>query len=97
LKIALMDAGAGSETAEFICSEFRTYYTAGLTPYPEDRVFSTLRIDPGDIEDAVQEYWKLREWELPSLTEPKLVPSDPTLVELALWIESGGQHSRTEE
>jgi hypothetical protein len=90
LKAELLRAGASAQTADFVCKEFAPHYRYGLTPYPEDQLFSTLGTDPGDVEDAVEQYWKIRGWELPSPTEPKLVPGDPTLLEFALWLEHAG-------
>ena len=95
LKIEIVGAGASEQTAEFLQKEFAPYYRYGLTPYPEDQLFSTLNIDPGDVEDAVESYWKLRGWNQPSPTEPKLVPSDPSLADFALWLEHAGHPPST--
>jgi hypothetical protein len=87
----LMEAGVSGSTACFIVDQLKSYYIGGLTPYPTDRVYSTLRIDPGDIEDVIEDYWRFRAWELPPLSDPQLCPDDPSLVEFALWLESHGQ------
>jgi hypothetical protein len=93
LKAELLRTGVSTQTANFVSEEFAPYYRYGLTPYPEDQVFSTLRIDPGDVEDTVERYWTLRGWDLPSPVEPKLVPADPTLLEFAIWLERAGCRS----
>ena len=90
LKAELLKAGVSTRTADFVCNEFAPYYRYGLTPYPEDQLFSTLRIDPSDVEDTVEKYWTLRGWTLPSPTEPQVVPADPSLQGFAIWLENAG-------
>ncbi|MEO6360893.1 MAG: hypothetical protein ABIO43_10015 [Sphingomicrobium sp.] len=87
----LIAAGASLDTATYLTEEIKPYYVRKLTPYCDDRLFSTLQIDPEDIEDLVAEYWRLRGWLLPSATEPQLIPADPSLVEFALWLERAGK------
>jgi hypothetical protein len=64
------------------------YYPDGLTPYPEDRWVETLHIHPEDLEDFAAEWWERNNWPEPSPADPVVVPADPSLLELARWLDS---------
>jgi hypothetical protein len=60
----LTTVGVDARIAEFAWSEFQPYYCAPLTPYPEDRPVSEMRIDPDDLSEMVTTFEKqfAREW-----------------------------------
>lgn len=79
----LSAAGVEQPVSQFVWDEFQPYYFAPLTPYPEDRPISELRIDADDLSDIAMKFEKrfgrrsLGKW---------VGPDDPTLVELALGL-----------
>jgi hypothetical protein len=79
--------GARSETAKFVRDEAIPYYFAPLTPDPSDRWESTLRADPWDLEDITAKFWEQQGWAEPPTKDPVTVPSDPTLLQYALWLD----------
>ena len=83
-------AGVSSEVAEFVWSEVQPYYFKPLTPDPSDRWESTMRIDPQDLRDISERFWRKQDWEDPTLDNPARLPRDPSLLEYALWLESQG-------
>lgn len=79
------DAGVPSALALFIWREIQPYYFRPLTPWPSDRIYGDLRIDPGDISDIMQRYEKEFSVELTrSLSD---CPPDPTLAQWALALD----------
>jgi len=72
--------GIEAPIARFIWEEFQPYYFAPLTPYPEDRPLSGMRIDGDDLSDMVTTFEKRfnRRW-----TGKWIGPDDPTLIEFA--------------
>jgi hypothetical protein len=79
-KARLVAAGVDGRVAQFVWDEFQPYYFASLTPYPEDRPISEMRIDSDDLSDIEARFEKqfgrhwLGEW---------IGSHDPTLVEFA--------------
>jgi hypothetical protein len=73
-------------TAEFLWDELSYYYFNPLRPDPSDRLRSTLRIDPDDVCDLVEKYWKNRV----SLKDPVdvvQIPEDPSITELGEFLD----------
>lgn len=79
------DAGAPSALALFIWREIQPYYFRPLTPWPSDRIYGDLRIDPGDISDIMMRYEKEFSVELPKHLFD--CPPDPTLEQWALALD----------
>jgi hypothetical protein len=80
----LVANGIEHAVARFVWDEFQPYYYAPLTPYPNDRPISGMRIDPDDLSDIEKRFEKhfKRRW------GGKWIGShDPTLIEFAhgLW------------
>ena len=74
-------AGVDERVSDFIWTEFQPYYFAPLTPYPEDRPISEMRIDGDDLSEMVTKFEKKfdRRW------NGKWVgPDDPTLLDFAI-------------
>ena len=84
-KRRLQAAGVEERVAEFVWDEFQPYYFSPLTPYPEDRPFSDMRIDGDDLSDIVTEFEKKfhRHW-----GGEWVGPEDPTLIEFALALSA---------
>jgi hypothetical protein len=83
----MTSSGVSSDIAKFVLTEASFYYFAPLNPEPEDRWESTMRIDPDDLGDITEKFWKQQGWEDPSAEDPVQLPNDPTLLEYALWLE----------
>ena len=83
----LIAAGASPQVAAFVWSEVQPYYFKPLTPAPNDRWESTMRIDPEDLSDITEKYWKEQSWEQPATENPVQLPADPSLLEYALWLD----------
>jgi hypothetical protein len=77
------DAGVEEAVAKFVWDELQPYYFAPLTPYPEDRPVSEMRIDPDDLSDIVTTFERQfsRKW-----VGKWVGPDDPTLVEFAVGL-----------
>ena len=83
----LVVEGVSPDIAEFVWKEASFYYFEPLQPDPGDRWETTLRIDPIDLEEITEKFWKSQAWQLPSHTNPISVPADPSLSEYAAWLE----------
>jgi hypothetical protein len=76
----LGQAGIEGPIAQFIWDEFQPYDFAPLTPYPEDRPITEMRIDGDDLSDIVVRFEKQfrRRWR-----GKWIGPKDSTLAEFA--------------
>jgi len=83
-----MQASVSESTATAVYDLAVFYYPEGLIPYAEDRWTGTLHIDPEDLEDFAAEWWERNNWPKPSPADPVVLPTDPSLVELARWLDS---------
>ena len=84
----MVEMGVAPETAEFVLDVAGPYYFEPLKPDPQDRWEGTMRIDPEDLEDITAKYWKQQQrWPEPSRKDPAMIPSDPSLLEYALWLD----------
>jgi hypothetical protein len=83
----LVAAGVAEETARFVWNESVRYYFEPLKPDPNDYWESTMRIDPEDLDDITARFWKLQGWMEPSRKDPVMIPSDPTLLQYAQWLD----------
>lgn len=72
-------AGVPAALAHFIWREIQPYYFRPLTPWPTDRIYHDLRIDPDDISDITMRYEKAFSTKL--MKNPVDCPSDPTLAQ----------------
>jgi hypothetical protein len=88
---ALVAMGVDDDIAGFVWSEMAPYYSEPLKPDPNDRWESTMRIDPGDLEDMTARFWKSQPWPKPTRKNPVMIPQDPSLSEYAQWLQ--GQRS----
>lgn len=79
--------GVRADTAKFVWDEAARYYFEPLKPDPSDRWKGTMRIDPEDLEDITAKFWKREDLVEPTRTDPIGVPSDPTLLDYALWLD----------
>lgn len=84
---AFQRVGISHETGEFLLEQMRPYYFDPLTPRPEDRVETTMRIDPDDIADLAILYCERFSVPLPDRTVPQTLPRNPSWEELGLWLE----------
>ena len=78
--------GVDKATAKFLFDEINFYYFEPLQPDPTDRVYSTLSIDPFDVTDIAEKYWR----DVHGLADPTgtvVVPDDPSLAELGLYLD----------
>ena len=76
----LQRAGVEDKIASFVWDKMQPYYFAPLTPHPDDRPISTLRVDPDDLSDMVMEF----EGQFDRRWIGKWVgPEDPTLIAFA--------------
>ena len=75
-----MRRGVEAPVAQFVWDEFQPYYFAPLTPYPEDRPVSEIRVDGDDLSEMVTTFEKQfdRKW-----LGKWVDPDDPTLLEFA--------------
>jgi hypothetical protein len=86
--VAQMEAaGVRGDTADFIWTNAVHYYSEPLKPDPNDRWETTMRIDEEELEDIAGNFWHEQGWPEPSPKEPVALPSDPTLLEFALWLD----------
>jgi hypothetical protein len=83
--------GVRADTAKFVWDEAVSYYYDPLKPDPNDRWEATMRIDPADLEDITSKFWKQQGWREPNPKDPIVLPSDPTLLEYALWLDQQRQ------
>ncbi len=91
---AMMKQGIRSSTAEFVWDQASSYYFAPLAPDPSDRWEGTMKIDPGDLEDLAANFWSLMKHPMPKNDDPVILPKDPSLLELASWLDSQGRDVR---
>jgi len=84
----LLDRGVQRDTAKFLNEKMRPYYHPPLTPHPDDRTSSTLRIDPEDLGDMAEDF--CQDFEVPKPPQGRSVtmPDDPSLTELAVWLDT---------
>jgi hypothetical protein len=80
--------GVSDDCAAAVYELAKFYYPKNLTPYPEDRWTATLGVDPEDLEDFAAEWWERNKWPKPSPADPVVIPADPSLIELATWLDS---------
>ena len=80
-------AGVSWDIAKFVLSEASFYYFTPLKPDPADRWESTMRIDPEELGDITEKFWKQQCWDDPSPEDPIPLPNDPSLLEYARWLE----------
>jgi hypothetical protein len=73
-------AGIEPHFAQFVWERMQPYYFKPLTPYPEDRPVTGLRIDGDDLSEMVTDFEKQfsRVW-----CGKWIGPDDPTLTEFA--------------
>jgi hypothetical protein len=83
----LVAAGVRTDSAEFVRNEAAGYYFQPLKPDPNDNWEGTMRFDPEDLEDITAKFWKQQGWVEPSCKDPVVLPSDPTLLQYALWLD----------
>ncbi|HEY0626005.1 MAG TPA: hypothetical protein VGD10_04655 [Allosphingosinicella sp.] len=84
---AMSSAGVSQDTAEFLHDEIVSYYFPPLTPQPNDRLASEMRIDPEDVEDLALSYCEKLSVPEPSAEHPAVLPQDPSLEELGVWLD----------
>lgn len=70
--------GVACDLAEFLWAEFSPYCHRPLTPYPSDRIYRDLRIDPWDIRDIALRFEERSGREVGDDT---MSMPDPTLAE----------------
>ncbi|MBR0553828.1 hypothetical protein [Stakelama marina] len=71
--------------ASFLWNAFLPYYFRPLTPYPDDRVYGDMKIDPDDVSDIAVRYEKDFGVELAG--NPFECRADPTLAELGIALQ----------
>jgi hypothetical protein len=69
--------------AQFVWDELQVYYFSPLTPYPEDRLISEIKINSDDLSNIEVKFEKqfARKW-----LGKWVGPDDPTLTEFALGL-----------
>ena len=87
----MVEAGVRENTAIFIWEEALRYYFEPLKPDPADHWVGTMRIDPEDLEDVTRKFWKREGWVEPTRKDPVIIPTDPTLLEYAQWLDQQRQ------
>jgi hypothetical protein len=87
----LVASGIREDTAKFVWDEAAVYYFEPLKPDPGDRWEGLMKIDPEDLEDVTAKFWKQQGWAEPSPKDPVILPSDPTLLEYAQWLDAQRQ------
>ncbi|MGN6271257.1 MAG: hypothetical protein ACTHM0_15340 [Sphingomonas sp.] len=83
------DMGVSNALAQFVWREIQPYYFRPLTPWPSDRIYGDLRIDPDDISDITVRYEE--EFSVQLMENPIDCPPDPTL---AQWMVALDRASR---
>jgi hypothetical protein len=83
----MVAAGVRAGTATFVWDEAEYFYREPLKPDPSDRWEGTMNVDPEDLEDIAAKFWKQQGWEEPTPEEPVILPSDPSLLEFAQWLD----------
>ncbi len=81
--------GVSAPTATYLWDKLEPYYIRPLTPYPSDRIFADMRIDPDDISDIVVDYEKAMGGWLGENYDS--FPSDPTIAELGVTLEQAAK------
>jgi hypothetical protein len=79
--------GLSSDIAEFLWAELKLHYFEPLTPYPSDRIYGDLKIDPDDVSDTAVRYEK--QFGVRLTSNPLKCPADPTILELGLALQTG--------
>ena len=77
--------GVRQPVAEFFWKEFQVYYFKPLTPYPTDRIYGDLKIDPEDISYLAADYEK--KFRVKLGRDAVEAPEDPSLAELAMSLQ----------
>lgn len=82
-----MTAGVDNDLEAYLWNELQPYYGSGLTPQPDDRWQTTLRIDPLDLIDIADRLWEQRGWGEPDYDRYPAIDADTTVLGLAQWLQ----------
>lgn len=85
----LVNSGIEEPLAAFLWDELKPYYSAPLTPYPSDRIYGDMKIDPDDTSDIAVRYEKHFDVWLGEV--PIDCVADPTIAELGLALQRAGR------
>ena len=82
-------AGVRTDVAGFMWDQAEPYYFQPLTPYPSDRIYGDLKIDPDDISYLAMDFENRFKVKFGCARID--CPDDPTIAELALALQEAGQ------